>query len=187
MSKTPHRIQRFITGKTIKDPNACIGYCWFKEHRGYLDPSLMLEHNCMGKGCHHFEKFQDHTYWNRIEKKKKQRAEGKAKKKQIESQKDQILQAYRDLITDVDGFAVCNIEKVGNAYVIRCVLTKRNVYPIIYTERIEKRFGVKIKLQYIQNTIQVRQKILAQYKTIPPKEVKTSYAVPNLIPNQSTA
>lgn len=54
-----------------------VGYCHNKSHHGYLSLKAMRQHQCTKKGCHYFEKYEDHPFW--IEKRKRKEAK-KARK-----------------------------------------------------------------------------------------------------------
>ena len=53
-----------------------IGFCHSKEHKGYITKEILKEHDCLGKGCHYFQIFEDNKYWENycnVRKKKKLR------------------------------------------------------------------------------------------------------------------
>ena len=50
-----------ITGQTP------YGYCYYKNHRGYLTKALIKEHQCTAKQCRYFRKNDDHPHWKRKE------------------------------------------------------------------------------------------------------------------------
>lgn len=166
MYHTQQRSRTYISGRPIKDPTNCIGYCWMHQHPGYLTLSTIQKHDCIGKQCRHFEKFKTCDYWKKLEQKKREKIDLKNQKKQTEIKKAQILQAFRELIAPVEGFAACSIDLVDDTYVIRCVRTK-TVYPSIYTYQIEEDFGVKLQLQFIQNNYDIRRELVSKYRINP--------------------
>lgn len=40
-----------------------VGFCHFKEHKGYITKDLLKQHDCLNKGCHYFQVFEDTEYW----------------------------------------------------------------------------------------------------------------------------
>lgn len=76
-----------IDGKEIFNASPHIlGYCHYKQHRGYVTKHLMDNHECLRKGCPLLEKFEERDYWvkkaeiknlKRIEKQKKQEEQNK--------------------------------------------------------------------------------------------------------------
>ena len=53
----------WLCGATTKDK--AVGFCHHKEHVGYLSPNLVKQHDCIGKNCKYFNKYEDHPYWIR--------------------------------------------------------------------------------------------------------------------------
>ena len=71
---------RLLGGSLTKvDKNAIIGYCHNDIHKGYISVSLLNEHDCVGKQCTFFHKFEESPYW--IRKSRKEEADKIAKEK----------------------------------------------------------------------------------------------------------
>lgn len=49
-------------GVQTVDVGAVVGFCNCDTHRGYVTVNLMKNHNCLGKECSFFHRFEDFPY-----------------------------------------------------------------------------------------------------------------------------
>lgn len=61
------------------DTNSIVGYCHNEAHKGFLTVSIMNEHDCIGKECFNFEKFEDYPFWRKKQRKEEQEKLAKVK------------------------------------------------------------------------------------------------------------
>ena len=57
-----------------------VGRCHRTLHPGKLTRRIMEEHNCLGKRCSHFEKYEEAGYWRELERKQKLKKVAKTQK-----------------------------------------------------------------------------------------------------------
>lgn len=76
-----------------------IAYCWSDEHRGYLTPRLMKQHDCLNKQCKSFQKL-DHPYWREAERKKASEGERYRRRAEQKLQDDEYLALARESIKE---------------------------------------------------------------------------------------
>ena len=69
------------------DKNSIVGYCHNKDHKGCLTVTIMNEHDCVGKNCHYFEKFEDSPYWQKANRKEALKT---LKKEKLNRQKENV-------------------------------------------------------------------------------------------------
>ena len=50
-----------------------VGCCHNLLHPGKLTKRLMTQHDCLGKNCRYFEKYEDAGYWKECDRKKEQK------------------------------------------------------------------------------------------------------------------
>ena len=164
--------QTYINGSCASRAH-CLGYCWLFRHRGYLNRKLLEEHNCIGKNCPMLQKFEDHPYWISRNAAKKSREEGKAKRRREEAEKAQLLRAFREATLDIEDFAVCGIEKDGDTYIMRCVaMDFVNLWDAI--QEVQEELDVYVRVKFIRNTSDIRQRLVDKYLTDPDYLVVTN-------------
>jgi hypothetical protein len=98
-------VKRCVDGIRRKGTKEYVGYCWFKEHKGYLTRKLMKEHQCTGKECHYFQKFEDAPYWKEkaaIKKKRKDKKEEERTREVREKLMLQMARGWSDQYTFMD-------------------------------------------------------------------------------------
>ena len=61
------------------DTNSIVGYCHNETHKGFLTVAIMNEHDCIGKECFYFEKFEDYPFWQKKQRKDEQEKLAKVK------------------------------------------------------------------------------------------------------------
>lgn len=86
-----------------------VGCCHHNLHPGKMNKRLLLEHNCIGKDCKFFEKYDNAYFWREIESKKKRRLANKKKKV---AQRHKLLSVGEELqyYLDLCGYEVDVIE-----------------------------------------------------------------------------
>ena len=91
-SNEPFRRVNLIGGvyATVDTPSL-VGYCHNEDHKGFITVTIMNEHDCIAKGCHYFEKFEDYHYWQRLRRKEELKELEKIKRqRRKENQRCQI-------------------------------------------------------------------------------------------------
>lgn len=68
-------------GLTYVAPETIVGYCHCNTHTGYVEKDIMKKHDCLGKKCEFFEKFNDFPYWIAKQKEEQLKKERRLKKK----------------------------------------------------------------------------------------------------------
>lgn len=58
--------KKTITGG-LADKGDLVGYCHYIGHKGYLLRKHIKDHNCIGKGCHYFEKNDESLYYKELD------------------------------------------------------------------------------------------------------------------------
>ena len=62
--RSPSAFTRVCIDGHITGSNKCVGYCQYKEHSGFLTTELLVQHDCIKKGCDYFiakPKYKDTT------------------------------------------------------------------------------------------------------------------------------
>ena len=60
-----------------------IGFCHCRLHKGYLNASILKEHECLRKNCFYLEKYEDRPFWVQREKAKENKLKSKEKMKAL--------------------------------------------------------------------------------------------------------
>ena len=157
MSK--ERKYRMINGAPLCAPERQVGYCWCELHPGYLHKHLMDEHQCVERKCEHFEKFKESEYWKRKAKIKEDRIAGKLEKKRIEQLCASIYQEFANIFVNNSNIAILNVEHLNGTYIARLVTIGHEGTSDIVRE-IERKYQVKIKVVYVQNTYEFRKELI---------------------------
>ncbi|MDO4982939.1 MAG: exonuclease domain-containing protein [Eubacteriales bacterium] len=101
-----------------------VGCCHSLLHPGKLTLKIMKEHDCLGKNCPRFEKYDDAPYWTELEKKKAGKALSR-KIQQKKKEKDRIaaeeLEDFKEIFqsfVDDAGYAmeIIRIERLSFRY-----------------------------------------------------------------------
>lgn len=162
------RIFTDIDGKKCQEEQR-VGYCWSEMHRGYLTLPLMREHQCIEKGCKHFQKYEQAPHWRIKEKRRAQRKQTQAQEKEKQQKLQSILNTIRALTKeDQDFFAISVEEGTGlyrHQYIVRFI--KFGWVDInYYVKLLKQRCNVSIYLQEIKNTHENKMQILKAQKLI---------------------
>ena len=89
-----------------------VGCCHNLLHPGKLTKRLLTQHDCLGKNCNYFEKYEDAGYWKECDRKKEQKQaarELKRMKREREAAADAELQSLAELFQsyiDDAGYAM---------------------------------------------------------------------------------
>ena len=154
MAKTERRY-RLIDGNILPEESRLIGYCWHNLHRGFLTQGLLKAHECLEKQCPFLERFPDKHFWVR----KKEIKDNRNKAKNNKALERLILERFRELTADFDGFAVCVVEFKDDIFWVRCVKTQ-TVFIKEIKDQISKEFNVPLKVFYVQNEFEVRAELI---------------------------
>ena len=108
INEAPFQNVQLMNGSYAKvDSPSIVGFCHNKTHKGVLTVTLMNQHDCIAKGCHHFEKYIASPYWERrqrqLDEKRSETLRRKRKKennklhlKKVKSREDKyVLQAQQ--------------------------------------------------------------------------------------------
>lgn len=155
------RVYTTIDGNRC-NPEQRVGYCWSETHRGYLTLNLMKEHQCIEKGCHHFQKYERSPYWQQKAKVKAEKKKSKEIQKFKDAQKDRILQTIRNLTADDADFFAVSVDKEAGTYIVRYI---RFAWLDInsYVQRFKTACGVGIYLQEIKADHKTKLQILKNH------------------------
>lgn len=160
------RIYTDIEGKTC-NPEQRVGYCWSETHRGYLTLPLMQQHECIEKGCKHFQKYEDSLYWKKKEEKKAQKQQRKEQEKAREQKLQEILNITRALTEEDNDFFPISVKKgeglYQHQYIVRFVKFAW-VDIAYYVKLFKERCGVSIYLEEIKTTYDMKLQILSAQK-----------------------
>ena len=78
-----------------------LGYCHFNQHKGYITPEILKEHNCIEKGCRYFNKY-DTPKWKELEEEKIVKKILKFYiKKEIATPFEEFLKGIKDFYEDL--------------------------------------------------------------------------------------
>ena len=106
-----------------------VGCCHNLLHPGKLTKRLMTQHDCLGKNCRHFEKYEDAGYWKESDRKKEQKRTARQlqrMKRKQEAATEAVLQNLAELFQSY-------IDDAGYAMQIVRVDTERtNRYRVFY-------------------------------------------------------
>lgn len=95
-SKANYYYGRHIFGSyTYVSKGRIVGFCHYKEHRGYITLPMLKERGCITKQCRYFEKNEEHPYWSspKPADKRKTRKQMKAK---IEEQERKLVEEAQE-------------------------------------------------------------------------------------------
>ena len=74
-----------------------VGRCHSTLHPGKLTRRIMEEHNCLGKRCSHFEKYEEAGYWRELERKQKLKKVAKTQKAARKQQAAEEAEYFEEL------------------------------------------------------------------------------------------
>lgn len=132
---------RLLGGRTVEVSfRALVGCCHNRIHPGKLTRKLMEAHDCLGKECRFFEKYEDADYWR--EKNRKATAKKKHRQKQTLEKAQQRREA--DALTLKDLFQTY---ADGAGYVLRIVRVqeeKKGLLKVFYVSENMKPFRKRL-------------------------------------------
>lgn len=132
---------RLLGGRTVEVSfRALVGCCHNRIHPGKLTRKLMGAHDCLGKECRFFEKYEDADYWR--EKNRKAAAKKKHRQKQTLEKAQQWREA--DALTLKDLFQTY---ADGAGYVLRIVRVqeeKKGLLKVFYVSENMKPFRKRL-------------------------------------------
>lgn len=131
-SNEPFRRVNLIGGAyaTVDTPSL-VGYCHNDDHKGFLTVTIMNEHDCIAKGCHYFERFEDYPYWKKYRHKEELKALAKVKQQRQKENEQRhannikkrneafIAKAYK--VADklgIENFQIISIHKNDTGFTI---------------------------------------------------------------------
>ncbi|MBQ8967271.1 PSP1 C-terminal domain-containing protein [Ruminococcus sp.] len=101
---------RLITGEvvTVKEENV-VGFCHCSTHKGYVTKTVMKNHNCLEKNCHHLKKFSEKAYWENYEaslKSKKEEKQLLSARKKPEQEREQRWKRECQRIAELSEYPI---------------------------------------------------------------------------------
>lgn len=126
----------FITVKKSK----VVGKCHFSGHRGYLTPSTVKNHDCLGKNCKYFEQFKNKPYWETVKLEEQQKnlhkEEIKKSKNKKKFEEEQIASLCEQVKIEAQN-VIASLQL--NLYVVDCMYNKFSIdkhFTIVYVSDI---------------------------------------------------
>lgn len=127
---------RLLDGRTVEVSfRALVGCCHNRIHPGKLTRKLMEAHDCLGKECRFFEKYEDADYWR--EKNRKAAAKKKHRQKQT-LEKVQQQRREADALTLKDLFQTYADDAGYVLRIVRVQEEKKGLIKVFYVS--ENRF-----------------------------------------------
>lgn len=138
--KTPQKaivVAKLLGNQRIQiTKSKLVGYCHNVIHPGKLTAKIMNEHDCLGKQCRFFEKYEDSTYWIAQEQKRKEKDKRKAAKQKQKQEAQQIedeLEETRELFQSYADALEYEL------FIVRLQRESQNHYKVFYVS--ENRFA----------------------------------------------
>ena len=100
-----------MTGERVYlERREVLGNCWCDLHPGKLTKKLIVEHDCIGKECHYFQKYEELPYWKAKEQEKAARQNRKAKAKRVQKlQKQEEVRLEKTLQISQSGTQIAGL------------------------------------------------------------------------------
>lgn len=111
-----------------------IGFCHCRLHKGYLNASILKEHECLRKNCFYLEKYEDRPFWVQREKAKEKKLKSKEQMKALQNRLLGIEEELEKLVEAAQGIA----DRMG--------------YPIVIT-RVSRKADSSNDYEYIINYV----------------------------------
>ncbi len=156
---------RLITGAYVSmQRKNIVGCCHCVTHPGKLTKKLMMDHDCVKKGCWHFEKNDQATYWQnkRLQKqekkeKREKQKQAKEKEKRLSEQLNGIRQEMQTVIDTLSySMEIIRLEQVESKmykiyYVSDYPFADGNRFPSFLDTMYAAHPGWRIRLQHIKD------------------------------------
>ena len=121
--------RRLIDG-TVTGRCACLAYCTYEEHEGFLTQKLMTEHNCIGNGCKYFSPKPK-------EEKEEKEKQATAKAKVVFDEK-RMLEIANKASKGYGDFRIYSAERSASGEWTLLFAAFRRDYPVSRLEKIVK-------------------------------------------------
>ena len=106
-----------------------VGCCHNRLHPGKLTKGLMIQHDCLGKNCRHFEKYEDAGYWKERDRQEKEKEKNKRLRRVKKEQEAAEEAAHQALAALFQSY----IDDAGyQMQIIRVDMERRNQYRVFY-------------------------------------------------------
>jgi hypothetical protein len=106
-----------------------VGYCHNLIHPGKLTLKIMKEHDCLGKQCRFFEKYEDSGYWIAQE----QKCREKEKRKEAKQRQKEEAQRLEDELEERKALFQSYADAFGyNLLIVRLQKESKHHYKIFY-------------------------------------------------------
>lgn len=131
-SNEPFRRVNLIGGvyATVDTPSL-VGYCHNDDHKGFLTVGIMNEHDCISKGCHYFERFEDYPYWKKYRHKEELKELAKVKRQRrkeneqrhadkIKARDDRFIERAYKVASElgINNFKIISIREYDNGFTV---------------------------------------------------------------------
>lgn len=151
-SKAPQKtivVARLLGNQRISiSKSKLVGCCHNMIHPGKLTAKMMNEHDCLGKQCRFFEKYEDSAYWIAQEQKRQEKDKRKAaqqQRKQEAQRLEEELEETRELFQSyADAFDY-------EMFIVRLQKETKNHYKVFYVS--ENRFADGNRFPHFLDTI----------------------------------
>lgn len=159
------RTFRMIDGSQLCNPENQVGYCWCDLHPGFLSKSLLKQHECCERECRHFEKFVDAPYWQRKQELKEKLLEAKKRARYIKLTSEALANDINKMLENNMNMALLGVEHSDQVYILRFVCIDRcDTHDLLW--HLSKKYKVRIKTRFIQNTYEFRKQLLEQKRGV---------------------
>lgn len=128
-TETLQSIRLFDQNVILTYPHKIVGCCHNQIHPGKMTRKLMQAHDCLGKQCRYFEKYESSTYWAEQEQKQKQRQAQKEQKRQAKEAGRAAQTKALEIVDALQDYAdLCGYD----IDIIAVKQERKNLYKVFY-------------------------------------------------------
>jgi len=110
-------------------PARIVGCCHNLLHPGKMTKQLLKQHNCLGKDCRYFEKYENAEYWKECRRQEERKRAGKLARKQKKEQEAAAQTVLQTLTARFQSFA----DEAGySMQIVRVDAEAKNRYRVFY-------------------------------------------------------
>ena len=110
-------------------PSRVVGCCHNLLHPGKMTKQLLKQHDCLGKNCRYFEKYESAEYWNECRRQEERKRAGKLARQQKKEQEAAAQTALKTLAARFQSFA----DAAGcSMQIVRVDTEGKNRYRVFY-------------------------------------------------------
>ena len=121
---------KLVSGEwlAIKDTRL-VGCCHNLIHPGKITKAILNQHDCLGKQCRYFEKYEDSPYWAQLKEKQVKRQKAKQEKKTM---KAVAAKEAEKMLCIGDELRNCIPEEESHMEIVRVERAKRSTFIVFY-------------------------------------------------------